>query len=995
MKKSIIKSFLSLIIVITVYIYSISNMTIVLATQGINDNMGSSDEEKIIIEVDIDKNFADNRLLVVLDKKHSGINKSFDNIFDGIENINSIVDLTKIDNNRKENQTNDENSNGLFAMEVNELNFHQILQVNLVNSSKQLVVDTIHMLDNIDGVLYAGPDYYSGEPGIIPNDSYYSSQWGLNKINAEEAWNITTGNSSVYVGVMDTGIAIHSDIGYNLTDGWDCANDSLDATDDVNGHGTHVAGIIGGYSNNSLGISGVSWRVKLVPLQISNDAGGSYTSYIVKAFTYAINHYIPIINHSWWNYYYDPAYKYAIANYPGIYVCIAGNAGNDIDISPNYPASYDLENMISVANTTDLDEFHDSSNYGETTVDLAAPGTCIYSTFKDNGYRFLTGTSMAAPHVTGVAALIMSIRPDLSATEIKSIILDNVDIVASLEGKCITGGRLNAYKAVRAATESRTFTGDVNGDGRADVILSRKIGNNRALTVYLGKTNGSFEEPITTNSSYSFVYSDPAFAGDFNGDGYTDVLIHWSSGGYRQLLVYISKGDGTFYEGVNLASTRAHNAQLYPCSFHIGDVNGDGKDDFIVHWRSTSGYRCALVYKGSSSSPYIIDATTNAIVSSDEYAFNEPVYVGDFNGDGLCDMIVHRSTTDNHRELIIYTGKTDAKFNSSVSLTSVQLFEPADYPTKNFVDDMNGDGKDDFIIQRKSSADYRYAYSYIGKNTSPYIIDASTYALSTTDICKDTDSVLTGDVNGDGKADLIVQWVNSLNKRQLMVYAGNSNNTFNSGINYSTTNNQIPSTYAGRFLVDDVNGDGRDDFIVKWRSGTNIRFLTYLGTTASSFTSGVYTVPTEDVPYYDCDSNGSRYKITCYGTTSCLNIYGDNLTYLNNHQNVTLWSDSGSNEQKWLISSIGDNVYIRSIIDETFGLNVYRVGSPFNCDVYPVSGNETDAAVDFISTSGGYRIKLHNYNLYLTASSSANGANVYWDSYSSSLYQIWSLTPAT
>ena len=941
-------------------------------------------EEKVYSEVSIDQEFVDNHVIVVMKHESSRINEIPDiSLFDSVE-LTDIIDLTSFEKYRNIKDECD-------LLFLNEDLFHQILLLELPTNDKNEVVLTIKKLEKLDGVKYVGPDYIYYYNSTPVNDPLIDLQWNINRVQLPQAWDITTGSSDVYVGVVDSGVYEHEDLSNNLLNGWDFYHDNNITSDDVVGHGTLVAGIIGARGNNGIGITGVAHNIKIVPMQVADNFGDVCYNSVAQAITYAISNNIPILNLSIAIDYSDYALKAAFSNYAGLFVCAAGNSGNNIDLY----YSFKNDNIIFVANTSREDLLASDSNYGLKTVDLAAPGENIWCTNNLNDYERVSGTSMAAPHVTGVAALIMSIRPDLSATEIKSIILDNVDVLASLEGKCVTSGRLNANKAVRAATESRTFTGDVNGDGRADVILSRKIGNNRALTVYLGKTNGSFEEPITTNSSYSFVYSDPAFAGDFNGDGYTDVLIHWSSGGYRQLLVYISKGDGTFYEGVNLASTRAHNARLYPCSFHIGDVNGDGKDDFIVHWRSTSGYRCALVYKGSSSSPYIIDATTNAIVSSDEYAFNEPVYVGDFNGDGLCDMIVHRSTTDNHRELIIYTGKTDAKFNSSVSLTSVQLFEPADYPTKNFVDDMNGDGKDDFIIQRKSSADYRYAYSYIGKNTSPYIIDASTYALSTTDICKDTDSVLTGDVNGDGKADLIVQWVNSLNKRQLMVYAGNSNNTFNSGINYSTTNNQIPSTYAGRCLVDDVNGDGRDDFIVKWRSGTNIRFLTYLGTTASSFTSGVYTVPTEDVPYYDCDSNGSRYKITCYGTTSCLNIYGDNLTYLNNHQNVTLWSDSGSNEQKWLISSIGDNVYIRSIIDETFGLNVYRVGSPFNCDVYPVSGNETDAAVDFISTSGGYRIKLHNYNLYLTASSTANGANVYWDSYSSSSYQVWSLTPTS
>ena len=150
-------------------------------------------------------------------------------------------------------------------------------------------------------------------------------------------------------------------------------------------------------------------------------------------------------------------------------------------------------------------------------------------------------------------------------------------------------------------------------------------------------------------------------------------------------------------------------------------------------------------------------------------------------------------------------------------------------------------------------------------------------------------------------------------------------------------------------------------------------------------------------PYYSNSvlivvSSSGIYTIKNTGTGKFLNIYGNNVTTLSNHQNVCLWSGSGTNEQKWYVSSVGSGVFIKSIIDYSYGLNVYRTGNPWNCDLFPVSGNETDAMVDFISVNGGYRIKLHNYDLYLSSSSSSNGSNVYWNALSSGLYQIWSLT---
>lgn len=136
------------------------------------------------------------------------------------------------------------------------------------------------------------------------------------------------------------------------------------------------------------------------------------------------------------------------------------------------------------------------------------------------------------------------------------------------------------------------------------------------------------------------------------------------------------------------------------------------------------------------------------------------------------------------------------------------------------------------------------------------------------------------------------------------------------------------------------------------------------------------------------------YKITNVGANKCLNIYGNNVTSLSNNQNVTLWADSGTNEQKWEITSLGSGVYVRSVINIAFGLNVYRSGSPWNCDVYPISGNETDARINIIASSGGYKIQLANYpSYYLTAGGTGNGANVYWAAFTGSNLQLWTFSP--
>lgn len=134
------------------------------------------------------------------------------------------------------------------------------------------------------------------------------------------------------------------------------------------------------------------------------------------------------------------------------------------------------------------------------------------------------------------------------------------------------------------------------------------------------------------------------------------------------------------------------------------------------------------------------------------------------------------------------------------------------------------------------------------------------------------------------------------------------------------------------------------------------------------------------------------FRIKSVSAGKCLNIYGDNVTSLAYNQNVCLWADSGTNEQKWSITSLGSGVYVRSVINTAFGLNVYRSGSPWNCDVYPVSGNETDAKINFVKSGNYYKIQLANYtSYYLTAGGTANGSNVYWTTATGGNNQLWNV----
>ena len=243
---------------------------------------------------------------------------------------------------------------------------------------------------------------------------------------------------------------------------------------DAFGHGTHVAGIIGAIGNNSVGVAGVNWTTQIMPLRIFADDGGlTLNDKLIEMLSYAVQHGAMISNNS-----YDLDYGYSQAVYDAIndagqaghiYVVAAANNGQNIDISPHYPASFHLPNMISVAATDDRDQLASFSNYGAQTVHLGAPGVNVYSTLPTQGsylgqnYGYLSGTSMATPHVVGVAALVAGLHPDWSSDQVINAVVSSVDPDPALAGRTITGGRLDAAAAVNFGSPTPLRAFDVRG----------------------------------------------------------------------------------------------------------------------------------------------------------------------------------------------------------------------------------------------------------------------------------------------------------------------------------------------------------------------------------------------------------------------------------------------------------------------------------------------------------------------------------------------------
>ena len=316
----------------------------------------------------------------------------------------------------------------------------------------------------------------------LPND-VHPEQWNIRNrnipggvdgadIQAGKAWTVTTGKGAAeggpIVAVLDSGIdAFHEDLKANMWKNPDeernGKDDDFDGfTDDVNGinavdgtgnifdeigHGTHVAGVIGAVSNNGKGVAGINWDAQLMGIKIAETERVSLLGAITGVL-YAAENGARIANHSWGGPIDNPILKDVMAKSPLLHVCAAGNRQQDSDVNPSYPAAYDMPNIISVGASTRKDERLFFSNWGKKTVDLFAPGAMVYSTTPVHKYEEMSGTSMATPHVSGVAALIASKYPEASNQEIKDRIIYSADQVKDMRDKSVSGGRLNAFRAL-------------------------------------------------------------------------------------------------------------------------------------------------------------------------------------------------------------------------------------------------------------------------------------------------------------------------------------------------------------------------------------------------------------------------------------------------------------------------------------------------------------------------------------------------------------------
>ncbi len=493
--------------------------------------------------------------------------------------------------------------------------------------------------------LQADPSVLYVEPNRMrtlfkaPNDADYSKLWGMRNdgqtggtagcdIDAEIAWDYTTGSKDIVVAVIDTGVDYnHPDLAANMwvnageiagngvdddgngyvddVYGYDFADGDSDPMDD-HSHGTHCSGTIGAVGNNGQGVAGVNWDVKIMACKAATAEGSLPTSAIIAAIEYATLMGARVSNNSYGGYGFSQAEYDAVkaAGEAGmVFVAAAGNEANDNDGPYQaYPASFNLDCVIAVAATDHNDGIAYFSNYGATTVDLGAPGVDIYSTIPTSmgSYGLMSGTSMATPHVTGAAALILAADPTLTATAVKRLLMDYADPVESLDGMCVSGARLNIGAVIPAVL---TPGGGEPGVGGRGLVANYRFEGGTAIVHDFARAF-SFAQPTAFAAK---VEGGVTFVGDDEedlllsrlfGDTDEDSLPDW----WEEMV-------GFNPLGVADGSSRAN------------DPDGDGVSNFNEFRASLANFKAGL----RGLDPRIADTDADGIPDYDE----------DSDGDGL------------------------------------------------------------------------------------------------------------------------------------------------------------------------------------------------------------------------------------------------------------------------------------------------------------------------------------------------------------------------
>ena len=715
---------------------------------------------------------------------------------------------------------------------------------------------------NLADVAAAQPNFYY-HLLATPNDPQFGSLYGMTKISAPAAWDLTTGSSAVVVANIDTGIRYtHQDLaanmwtnpgeinGNNLDDdgngfiddfyGYDFRYDDSDPLDQ-NGHGTHTSGTIGAVGNNSLGVAGVNWNVRLMAIKIYSPSGTDTTAaMLINAYNYVrlmknrgVN--IRVTNNSYGGCAeacgFDQATKDALdaMGDAGILnVFAAGNSGTNNDVSPFYPASYTSPGVLAVAasNASDNNAF----NFGLVSVDLGAPGVGILSTTNGSNstYGSLSGTSMATPHAAGAAALLSAYNPNLSVASLKATLMNTVDLLPQWTNLVRSGGRLNVDRALRnqtvctfglSATEinvpSSGGNGSVNvtGQTNCDYSIKSNISWITVTSANVGSGNSTVNFTVQANPipdaqrigtisiadrTFTVTQGTP-FLGvprvlDFDGDGRTDFsAIQNISGGMlwhnqRSLSGYSAISFGLFSDDIAVPN----------------DFDGDHKSDIAV-WRNSTG------------TFYVFNSSNNTVqIFRFGLPGDNPNISQDFDGDNRADFAVTRAQGG---LLIWYIQGSTSGFRS------VQFGNAGDRALRG---DYDGDGKADLAVYRPNTDVPANTFFVQRSSNNMWLIQ--TFGIST------TDKTVPADYDGDGKTDIAV-WRNTDGIWHYLKSSNGSYNAFSFGLS-----GDLPTP-------GDYDGDGKADFAV-WRGdpNPNLNGIFYVQRSTTGFTAFAWGNSTMKIP---------------------------------------------------------------------------------------------------------------------------------------------------
>jgi subtilisin family serine protease len=690
----------------------------------------------------------------------------------------------------------------------------------------------------VEGVEYVQPNYYY-HLLATPNDPQYTNpnMYGLGKISAPSAWDLSTGSSAVVVADIDTGMRYtHQDLAPNAwinqaeasgttgvdddgngfvddINGWDFFFNDSNPIDDAGGHGTHTAGTIGAVGNNNLNVVGVCWNVKIMPIKIYSPNGTDSTSamlvnaynYITMMKTRGVN--IRATNNSYGGCGeacgYDQATKDALdamGNAGIVSAFAAGNSNTNNDTTPSFPVSYTSPSVIGVASSTSSDSRSSFSSYGVTTVDLAAPGSQILSTYatSNTATATLSGTSMATPHVTGALALLSAQNPSLSAASLKASLLNNVDVLANWNGLVKTGGRLNVFKAMQNPTVcdfqfSPTTVEFGNQGGNANQAVTAATNCDYAvksnvnwITIQTGNPgsgNGQFSYsvgpmPIPLGTGFgrsgtisvgdkTLTITQPGVAPppwgravfDYDGDGRTDISA-----------IENVSGQMVWHNLKSVDGYTATNFGLFAGDIPVtGDFDGDAKTDIAV-WRNSNG---DFYYLHSN------DGTFHGVHFGT--AGDNPRITQDFDGDGKADPAVTRKENG---QLVWYI------LGSSMGFRGYQFGLENDLPIRGQYD---FDNKADLAVYRPAPSNTFFILKSDGG-----AVTATTFGIST------TDTPVPGDYDGDALTDIAVWRSTDGVWYYLKSSQGGAFGAFQFGMN-----GDLPAP-------GDYDGDGKTDFCV-WR----------------------------------------------------------------------------------------------------------------------------------------------------------------------------------